>query len=405
MQKKCILAGVILLISLAVIFTAGCVGDDTSSDKATVELVEIAAGQQVNALGLGQIDGLINWQPNIAAATVSGLGKVVSYSQDLPRTGDKNWHDHTCCVFGANEAGLKNKDMATVLTGLMIVGNQYVTDNPEASAVYAADWLYGSTNPTFGSKSVDPVEILKASLPTIKFLNEVTDTWLASNAEFVQIERDLGIITNNLKSTSDEETKALIYDLAPYNAAKKIISEKGTFKEPVSDTISVGHLISDHGSALIVLLKDWEYFKDNYNTYLKPVAEKSGPVDNAELYVNGKKICNVNIVTGTGGPNLMTMLQTNSIQYAIAGTPPYLTSIDAQAGLKILCPIMTEGSAFVVASSAPVNNWNEFVEWAKSRSAEGKNLIIAVPQVHSIQDVLLKAALESSDIRYVIKSV
>lgn len=53
-------AGAAVLVALAVIFTAGCVGGDTNSGKPTVELVEIAAGQQINSLALGQIDGMIN---------------------------------------------------------------------------------------------------------------------------------------------------------------------------------------------------------------------------------------------------------------------------------------------------------------------------------------------------------
>ncbi len=100
----------------------------------------------------------------------------------------------------------------------------------------------------------------------------------------------------------------------------------------------------------------------------------------------------------------MTMLQTNAIQYAIAGTPPFLSSIDTQPGLKILAPIMTEGSALVVAADAPANNWDEFVAWAKESSAAGKNLIIAIPQVKSIQDVQLKDALESAGLVYKVKS-
>ena len=97
MQKKLFLAGGVLLLALAVIITAGCVGTDNSG-KPTIEVVEIAAGQQVSSLGMGQIDGMINWQPNIAAATESGIGKVISYSQNLPRSDGKTWEEHTCCV-------------------------------------------------------------------------------------------------------------------------------------------------------------------------------------------------------------------------------------------------------------------------------------------------------------------
>ncbi|HJJ46305.1 MAG TPA: hypothetical protein O0Y17_04405, partial [Methanocorpusculum sp.] len=61
-------------------------------------------------------------------------------------------------------------------------------------------------------------------------------------------------------------------------------------------------------------------------------------------------------------------------------------------------------SALLVSANAPANNWNEFVTWAKQRNAEGKDLLIAVPQVNSIQDVQIKAALDSAGLAYKIKS-
>ncbi|HJJ36712.1 MAG TPA: ABC transporter substrate-binding protein, partial [Methanocorpusculum sp.] len=237
-----------VLVLIAVIFAAGCTGTTTTPAQTlgTVEVVEVPAGQQINALALDQIDGFINWQPNVAAATVSGVGKVISYSQDLPRSDGKTWKEHTCCVFGANEDGLKNKEMATVLTGLMLLGNKFVIEHPDEAAVSVANWMYGTTDPTFGSKTVKAIDIIKTSLPTIKFSTEVTDTWKDSTFEFVETQRELGTLVKNLKSTSREETEALLYDFEPYYAAKKIIDEKGNFAAPVSGKITIGSLRSDH---------------------------------------------------------------------------------------------------------------------------------------------------------------
>ena len=400
MQKKFLVTVTALLVLVAVILTAGCTGTTDPAAGPTVNIVEISAAQQLNSLALGQIDGMINWQPNVAAAAVSGVAKVVSYSQNLPRSDGKTWSEHTCCVFGGNKQGLANKDLATVLTGLMLLGNEYITAHPDDSAAAVSNWMYGTTDPVYGSVTVKGVDIIKASLPTIRFSTELTQAWKDSNYEFVTIQRGLNTLTNNLKSTSREDTEALIYDFEPYYAAQKIIAENGQFPEPVSSSIKIGYLLSDHDSPLFILLKNWEFFRDNYNAYLKPVADGNGAVDAAALYVNGKKICDVTIIQGSGGPNLMTLLQTNEIQYAVAGTPPFLSSIDTQPGLKIISPIMTEGSALMVGTSAPVSNWNEFVDWAKQRSAEGHNLLIAVPQFNSIQDVQLKDALESAGLVY-----
>lgn len=406
MQKKFLILLAAAVLCLAVVLTAGCVTDNGNTNyAATVEVVQIPAAQQISALSLGTVDAMVNWQPFIAASTVSDIGKVVSYSQDMPRSDGGSWKEHTCCVFGANKQGLENKDLSTVLTGLMLAANDYISQHPDEAATYVSNWMYATTDPEYGGKTVKGVDILKASLPTIKFSTAVTDTWKNSNYEFLGIQRNLGAITNNLKSTSKEETEALIYDFTPYTAAKKILDAKSAFPTPKSDEISIGYLLSDHDAPLFVLVKDWQYFKDNYNAYLKPESDKAGSVDKAELYVNGNKICDVKLVQGNGGPYLMTLLQSNQLQFAVAGTPPFLSSIDTQTGLKILSPIMTEGSGLVVGKNAPANNWNEFVSWAKQASASGKNLVVAIPQTNSIQDVQLKSALTSANIEYKVKSV
>lgn len=404
MQKKMLLSALSILAIFAIILSAGCTGNSNTSNEPTVEVVEISAAQQVNSLDLKQIDGMINWQPNIASGMVTGIGKLICYSPDLPRSDNNTWKEHTCCVFGANEAGLANKELATTLTGLMLLGNQYINTHLNESVDAVSNWMFGKENLTFGSHSASPTDIIKTSLPSIKFSTNISQKWKDSNYEFVEIERNLDILKNNLKSTSREDTEALIYNHEPYDAAKKIIDENGKFPEPTANKIKIGHLLSDHDAPLYVLLKDWKYFKDHYNAYLKPVQEKNGEIENAELYVNDKKICDVQLVQGSGGPNLMTLLQTNEIQYAIAGTPPYLSSIDVKTGLKILSPIMTEGSGFLVRNDAPANNWNDFVNWVKERSASGKNIIVAVPQFNSIQDIQLKEALKASGIKYQIKS-
>jgi NitT/TauT family transport system substrate-binding protein len=65
---------------------------------------------------------------------------------------------------------------------------------------------------------------------------------------------------------------------------------------------------------------------------------------------------------------------------------------------------MMNGSGLVVSDEAPAEDWNSFIAWVKERSAEGKPVVIADPQLGSIQDVQLKAALDSAGIGYTTKS-
>ncbi|ABN06552.1 ABC-type nitrate/sulfonate/bicarbonate transport systems periplasmic components-like protein [Methanocorpusculum labreanum Z] len=403
MQKKLIMFLMALLVCVMVVFTAGCT--DTGSDNATVEILYTGAGTMPGLLATGQIDGYINWQPFVAVALEGDIGKVISYSQDLPPKG--TWTNHTCCVFGANSKALENPEIAASLSALMILGNKYINDNPDNAAVLTADWLFSSQNMTYGNVTVSSIDVMKTSIPTIKFSSEVTESWMDSNQAFILSQRELGLVTSKLATTSADESAEILYDFGPYESAVLQV-ESGTFITPAAtSTISIGYLPSDHHAPLFVLLKDWEYFKDTYNCYLKPVTEKTGKITDAELYTNGQKIADVKLVEGTGGPQLMTLLQQNAIQYALAGTPPFISAVDKSTGdmsLKILSPIMLEGSGLVASVSSPANDWNSFVSWVKSRSAEGKNVVLGDPQLGSIQDVQLKAALESAGIVYVVKS-
>ena len=404
MQKKHLVLAAAVLLCAAVVFSAGCVDNGTSGDE--VKILYSVPGTMPQLLDSGAVDAVITWQPYVAGIEESGVGKVISYSEDLPPKG--KWEGHTCCVFGANSYALANPEVAADVTALMILGNEYITENPAKASALIADWLFANGDLTYGNVKVSSVDVMKASIPTILFSGEVTDAWIASNEDFVQSQRDLGLVTGKLANTNSEETEALLFDFSAYDAAQDILAS-GKFLEPKTAVkeISIGYLASDHDGPLFVLLKDWKFFKDNYNTYLKPVSEKVGKIDKAELYVNGKKVCDVKLIEGSAGPQLMTLLQQNQIQYAVAGTPPFVSAIDKASSavdIKILAPIMMNGSGLLVADDAPADDWDSFVAWIKERSAEGKPVVIADPQNGSIQDVQLKEALDSAGIGYSTKS-
>jgi len=93
----------------------------------------------------------------------------------------------------------------------------------------------------------------------------------------------------------------------------------------------------------------------------------------------------------------MTLMGSNTIDFAVAGTPPTISAIDKGTPIKILFPLHTEGSALVVSAKYPVSDWNSFIALVKQRSIDGKPVKIAVPQ-GSIQDVQLKYALKDSGV-------
>ncbi len=377
------------ILALALVI-AGCT-EQPPEEAAQVGILYSAAGPMPSLLATGQIDGYLIWQPQVELANSSGVGKIVSYSQDLP---PGIWNDHTCCALIARNDQIENDpDLVNAMSALTIVGVQYIRDNPDKSVDITAEWLFGTANIMVGNVTLSPVDVEKRAMRTFNFTTEISDNWVESNEQFVQAYSDLGYINGQLKGASAGEVDNLLFDFGPYHAAKQMLDDGQIITPaPVERTLAIGYLPSDHDAPLFVLLKDWEYFEETYGIALKPADPGVQKPDKAELIVNGQKVANFQIVLGQGGAGLMTSMGQDAIQFAYAGTPPAILAIDQGTPVTILHPIHTEGSALVVTSSAPANDWNTFVAWAKQRSAEGKSLKIATAQ-NSIQDVILRYAL------------
>lgn len=386
----------ISVVLLCAVLIAGCTTPSPPSSKAgEVSLLYTSVGQMPQLLATEQIDGYMAWQPFVAVAKVTGMGTIVSYSQDLPPR--PVWEDHSCdSLVGRDDVINNNPVLADTLAVILVRATDYTRENPDRAAAASAEWIFGSSNLTFGNITVSPLDVEKASIPTIKFVNEPSAQWIASNDRFIDALADINYITGTLANTSPADRMPLLYNFGPYESAKASIKDK---KNPLpagrTDSISIGYLLSDHDAPLFVAIKEWQYFNDTYGIALKPAAASAGKVDSAEIIVNGNKVADVQLVKGESGAQLMTLMGSNSIDYAIAGTPPTITAIDKGTPLRILFPLHTEGSGLVVTNRASLkeNDWEGFISWVKSA---GRPVKIAVAPKGSIQDVQLRYALEQS---------
>lgn len=407
MKKKTIAVMTLICVVIALL-VAGCVqtsatGNQTGTPNKTqssaqVRVMYAGAGQMPVLLSTDQLDGYIIWQPFVAVATESGIGKVAVYSQDLPPNGA--WDDHTCDGLNVNQK-LLDSDPALVdtISALMIAATDYVRENPDRAAEISAGWLFGSGNMTFGNVTVSSVAVEKVSIPTIKFTNDPSAAWLSSNDLFIDSLKQLGLVSGKLNNVTTNESHAILFDFNSYERAKAMVANKSITgpSKPVKK-FAIGYLPSDHDAALFVAVANWKYFEDTYGAALKPRDANETKADVVDLVVNGTKIAEVQLIKGESGPQLMTLMAQDSIQMSIAGTPPTISAIDKGTPIKILFPVHTEGSGLVVAADAPVSDWGSFIAWAKQRAEAGKPLIIAAPSKGSIQDVMFRDALEDSGV-------
>lgn len=398
----------IIGITAIAVFLAGCTTPTPPQPNVTAAEVDIlyagGVGPMPVLLSTNQVDGYIAWQPFVTIAIDSNIGQLVVYSEDLPPAG--KWENHPCCVLTAREDLLQsNPDLVNVMAAQTILADKWITENPEKAALDLAEFIAGSGNFTYGNVSVSSVQVMKDAIPTVKYTTDPNPQWVNQTKDFVNTQIDLGYITGTLKNTSASDLDSVLFDFGPYQDANQMITAD-SFVTPakINKQFGVGYLKGDmHGAAIMIALKEWEYFNDTYGIAIKPRDLTDARPEIADLIVNGVPVAEIKLVAADAGPQLMQMEATDIIQMGYAGVPPAINSIDKGSPIKILMPINTEGSGLVAVKNAPATDWNSFTAWAKDRSASGKPLKIAAPARGSIQDVMIKAALESSG--FVVKEV
>jgi len=396
-----------LIAVVLVLFTVGCTQTASTPSTAAAPASPAApsgsvgilytqgVGPMPNLLATHQIDGYISWQPVAEAGVESGVGQIASYSKDLPPAG--KWSDHPQNVFIVrNDFEAANPDFVNAFSALNLASSQYITDHPQESADIVADWLTGKQNFTYGNVSVSSVTAVSNSLPTIRFTTEPSDSWKTSMSDFVDAQIAIGSVNGFLKNSSADRN-TLLYDFTPYQSAKTIIATKNVITPAAVKTpVTVGYLMAVDHSALFVAVKNWQYFNDTYGIALRPQDPTKAKPDVADFIVNGQKVAEVHLVSAAAGPALMQLAATDAIQMSYVGAPPAIAAIDQGTPIKITYPVDNLGSGLVVSKGAPAQDWQSFAAWAKQRSDAGDPLVIAAPGKGSIQDIMIRYALQNS---------
>jgi len=399
-MKTIKITAIAMLAIALILLTAGCTQPAVTPGTTTVSILySKGVGPLPMLLATNQIDGYIAWQPFVAVASESGIGKVISYTGDLPPAG--MWKDHPCCALFARDDFLKaNPDVVNAISALTIASTDYINAHKDESSDLVADWIAGKGNLTYGNVTVSSISVVHSAMPTVKYTTNPSPEWINGTTNFVNTQIDLGYITAQIKNATPDQRAAMIFNFGPYRAARAMVDNKKVVTPaPLAKPFAIGYLNGDmHSASLIVAVKKYQYFNDTYGVALVPRDPAKSQPDICDLGVNGKKIAEVKLIGGDAGPQVAQLAATDAVQMGYIGTPPELAAIDKGTGIKILHPLNTEGSGVVVSASAPASDWKSFIVWANQRSAEGKPLTMANPGKGSIQDVMLKSALKDSGV-------
>ncbi len=161
--------------------------------------------------------------------------------------------------------------------------------------------------------------------------------------------------------------------------------------EPV--TIKLGHVGHDHHAALFVALDNAsEYAKDS-KISVKVIQDRKF----YELYDNGRKVADLEIVKVGGGSKMPTALAQNVVEVGFGGVAPVLASVDSGAPVKLISPLHYKGDMFVVRPDFKAKSWEEFVEVA--RAAE-KPLRIGYKNPVAVAKLIFEEALKHEGINF-----
>ena len=353
----------IIGITAMAVFLAGCVTPTPPEPNVTKAEVDIlyagGVGPMPVLLSTSQVDGYIAWQPFVTIAIDSHIGQLVVYSQDLPPAG--KWENHPCCVLTAREDFIQsNPDLVNIMAAQTILADEWITENPDKAATDLAEFIAGSGNFTYGNVTVSSTQVLKDAIPTVHYTTDPSPQWVNQTKDFVSAQINLGYVTGTLRNTSASDMDSVLFDFGPYQKANQMIAAN-TFVTPgkVNKQLGVGYLKGDmHGAAIMIAVKEWQYFNDTYGIAIKPRDLTAARPEIADLIVNGVPVAEIKLVAADAGPQLMQMEATEIIQMGYAGVPPAIASIDKGSPIQILMPINTEGSGLVAVINAPAKDWN-----------------------------------------------
>jgi NitT/TauT family transport system substrate-binding protein len=165
-------------------------------------------------LSSGTIDGFVMNQPAVAVAVHKGLGKVISELRDLPPKGQ--WINHPCCCVAATTETLeKHPEVIKRFLKVILLGTQRIRDDRDCAIDCASKW------------TKYPREVEEASVPTISYIAEPTESWLRGMEIWVEMMQDMNAFTGKYKDAKPHEVLKDLLDLRLCRQAASELRDKG----------------------------------------------------------------------------------------------------------------------------------------------------------------------------------
>ena len=157
--------------------------------------------------------------------------------------------------------------------------------------------------------------------------------------------------------------------------------------------INFGHAPHDHHAALYIAASRPDYFKQQGGIYLKETAFRR----QYELYNHDTLLARLNIISSTGGSQLIRKLTERRLDMAMGGVPAMIEAIDAGSPIRIIMPLMTGGAGLMLRKDIPVTSWSEFISYLSQTKDPVR---IGYKTAASVQNLILEQALAFENIPF-----
>jgi len=158
-------------------------------------------------------------------------------------------------------------------------------------------------------------------------------------------------------------------------------------------TLRLGHAPHDHHSPLYIAAMNPDYFKANGGIYLKETVFRQEYL----LVDRGRPLAKVVIDASTGGNELIRKLSEGLFDMCFGGVPAMLSFIDQGSPIRMVAPVMADGTGLVVRRDLPAEDWQQFLALIRQ---SGKPVKIGYKFAVSVQNLLFEQALRESGISF-----
>ncbi len=381
-------AGFILLLLLLLTHTSAPGFFSSRDSPPSVSLLYASSGSMAQLLNTGQIDAFLIWEPIVSNAELSGIGKRIAVPSDLPPPG--KWDNAAINILVLrNDTIQAYPDLAALLSALTTAAIDRTNENTPLAENITAHWVYGKGPILTPQGTLDPLAVEQRSFENMVFTADA----IPPEASIVQY-----AIDSMTGGSSSYDPMLWVDSTVPARAAYFLNGTAVPTIDPALPTLNIGYIpSSDNYAPVYVMVKDSEYFCDRYGFCLVPDDPSLSRPVTCTLLVNGTPAAHVNLIMGQSGGGIMTTIGQNALEGAYVGSVPAELQIALGNPAVIIQSINTGGSGLVVPNGSPLRDWNDFVIWAKGRSAAGRPVIIATVQ-SSIQEEMVREACSYENI-------